>query len=223
MAQFFRTVYFMALFFSITGVLTSCSNLSKPAKSDNNPQKIELNTELTWKNEPFISHSNWLGLAVDFKPAEQLRLQIEQLLKQPLKNRGEAHITIITPPEFENLKPLLSMQEIEKISHDLNLQDTKWQKVCIGQGEIIGNSGTVDKKSMLTFYLVVESPGLNLIRNQIAQTFYKKGGAKNKFDPKNYNPHITIGFTDRDLHESDGVIKNKESCRFELEKDKITK
>jgi hypothetical protein len=220
MAHFFRTVYFMTLFFSFTGVLTSCSNLSKSSKPQQNPQNIVLNTELAWKNEPFISHSNWLGLAVDFKPAEQLRLQIEQLLKQPLKNRGEAHITIITPPEFENLKPILSMLEIEKISQDLNLQNTKWQKLCIGQGEI---KEIKDKKSKLTFYLVVESANLNLIRNKIAETFYKKGGAKNKFDPDNYNPHITIGFTDRDLHESDGVIKNKESCRFELEKDKNLK
>ena len=60
-----------------------------------------------------------------------------------------------------------------------------------------------------TYFVVVQSEDLISIRKKIQDSFVGKGGDKNDFNPLNYFPHITLGFTKRDLHESDGVIKGK--------------
>jgi hypothetical protein len=42
--------------------------------------------------------------------------------------------------------------------------------------------------------------------------FENSGGRPGDFDADKFYSHITVGFTDRDLHEADGVIKNMDSC-----------
>ena len=53
-----------------------------------------------------------------YAPVQKLYKQVEAFEGGRLKNRGEAHITVITPVEFWNvLKPQgLTMQEIQKIA-----------------------------------------------------------------------------------------------------------
>jgi len=124
--------------------------------------------------------------------------------KLSLKNRGEAHITVITPIEYYDvLKSKISMEEINTIALQASIQDSEFKIEYIGEGK-------KDKDS--TFYLVVSSPQLVAIRKLIQEQFESRGGEKNTFKAEHFYPHITLGFTTRDLHESDGVIKDSRSC-----------
>ncbi len=167
------------------------------------------------KDLPFLSHSgpgafdNYQTMNLPFDPVLELHQRWVEQEKIKLIHRGEAHITVITPIEFWNvLKPQgVTIQEIQNISKDQHLQNSKFQIICLGSGQASLN-GKLEK----TFYLVVESEDLLRLRQKIQDLFLSKGGSKNKFQPNNYYPHITLGFTQRDLHESDGVIKDKNSC-----------
>ncbi|MEQ1722589.1 MAG: hypothetical protein ABL930_05395 [Pseudobdellovibrio sp.] len=126
----------------------------------------------------------------------------------PLKDRGEAHITIISPPEFKILttgkKFKLNAQKITEAYVKYNKGVYSFKEVCIGSSEKNQNS-----KSMKTYYIVLESPDLFSFRREIARLSELP---TSQFDPNLFNPHITLGFTDRDLHFEDGAIKDAKSC-----------
>jgi 2'-5' RNA ligase len=156
------------------------------------------------------THKDWLAEPVELSKIDQLRSQLETISKLSLKSRGEAHITVISPPEFNILKSKLSMSEINIIAEHLNIEKAKWTPICVAQANL------KNKPNSIVFYIIVKSEELIKIRNEISTSFLKKGGAPAEFDPLHYFPHITIGFTDRDLYEQDGVIKDTRNCVFDL-------
>lgn len=163
----------------------------------------------------FLSHSgpgpwdSYMTLNLPFEPMAELFKQLLLKERRPLTSRGEAHVTVVTPVEFWNvLKPKgVTMAEIEEIAKTMRIQEAKFDVVCLGRG-----TAKVDGKDEHTYYVVVNSPDLVAIRIAIRSLFVKKGGKASDFDPKAYHPHITLGFTKRDLHESDGVVKDRKSC-----------
>lgn len=159
-------------------------------------------------NEP-TQWGSWLQQNLPYAPAQQLTAQIESSYQVKLKTRGEAHITVITPVEYWNvLKPAgLTMEEINQAALKLKIQSAKFEVVCLGQG-----TASLDNKQERTYFVVVRSEDLVNIRKEIHRLFISKGGDRTKFNPLQYYPHITLGFTKRDLHESDGVIKDANSC-----------
>lgn len=166
----------------------------------------------------FVSHrgegkySSYLMQDINYLPVQQLFEQLEVRLQRSLKSRGEAHITTITPVEyFQVLKPYLSIAQVEAIALKANIQAADFTVVCVGRGEV-----KTAQRVMHTYYVVVESEALLRIRRQIFQAFVDNGGDKKAFDPDKFYPHITLGFTDRDLHLSDGVVKDKTSCHYPL-------
>lgn len=58
----------------------------------------------------------------------------------------------------------------------------------------------------------VNSPDLVAIRKEIQELYVSRGGDGRLFEANHYYPHITVGFSKQDLHEADGVIKDKNSC-----------
>lgn len=167
----------------------------------------------------FIPHigegpwDNYLVMNLPFVPIADIFKQLLIKEKRQLTSRGEAHLTVITPIEFwEVLKPTgISMDEINSIALAAKLQGMRFKALCVGSGAAILEAN-VEK----TFYLVVESSEVIEMRKAIEVLFLSRGGEKGKFDPLNYHPHITIGFTKRDLHFSDGVVKDKNSCIYGL-------
>ncbi|GAB4267302.1 MAG: hypothetical protein Kow0029_01740 [Candidatus Rifleibacteriota bacterium] len=163
------------------------------------------------ENLNFIPHhgdgkfSNYLAMVVPYEPVKEVWQQLEKLTGLKLKNRGEAHITVVTPVEFWDLQSHISMQEIDKIALRNKIQQAKFKILGVGRGV---------KDNDETYFLVVQSPDLVNIRERILDRFIKNGGSPGKFIPARYFPHITVGFTNRDLHEADGVIKNKNSLVF---------
>lgn len=152
--------------------------------------------------------SSYLSMDINYNPVKELFSKLEKKLEVKLKNRGEAHITVVTPVEyFDVLKEHISITEIENIARESKLQSSKFSITCLGEGKF---------KDLRTYYIVVKSQEIMDIRVKIEKLFLSRGGKKDSFSAKKYYPHITLGFTKRDLHESDGVIKDDESCRFEL-------
>lgn len=68
---------------------------------------LELNGILA--TEKFVEHKDhssmgsWLGVNLSYGPFDQLRKSVEKTIKYKLNSRGEAHITVITPPEFDKI------------------------------------------------------------------------------------------------------------------------
>lgn len=156
---------------------------------------------------------NYVSMEMPFKPADKLRKQLEQQINSPLKNRGEAHITVITPVEFNKvLKSKMSMQEIHHLAMENQIQQADVKAICVGVGEKIEQANT-----LRTYYVVVESNKLLALRKKVQELYLSRGGDEKAFQAEQFYPHITLGFTNRDLHlESDGVVKNSESCRYNL-------
>lgn len=167
---------------------------------------------------PFISHQgnglfdSYLSMEIQFEPIAELFKQVLVLKRFQMTSRGESHITVVTPVEFNDvLKSKITMDEIDGIAKNSAIQASKYEAVCVGKGSL-----EIDKKLEQTFYVVVRSPALVKLREEVQKLFIKKGGDGNLFKPSQYYPHITLGFTKRDLHESDGVTKDERSCFGDL-------
>lgn len=178
-------------------------------------------SEQVFKNNklPFISHQgngafdSYLTMEVNYPPVQDVFKQLTIAKKIKLKNRGEAHITVITPVEYsEILKSKLTMSEIDDIAKANQIQNSKFDVVCVGMGSL-----EVENKTESAYFIVVRSPDLLKIREEIQKLFVSKGGDKEFFKPAYFYPHITLGFTLRDLHVTDGVIKDESSCTGDLE------
>jgi hypothetical protein len=174
-------------------------------------------------NQDFISHqgsgpwSNYLAMTINYGPVRNLFTKLDRVTKRPLKKRGEAHITVITPIEYFHIlkKKKITMDQIEQIALENNIQEANFEVLCLGQGSarIKVNEEESEEEN---YFIVVKSPKLLDIRKKIQVLYISKGGEPEDFRPSHYYPHITLGFTERDLHESDKVIKGTNSCWADL-------
>lgn len=95
-----------------------------------NTGEIEFQSHIGPK--PFQS---WLQLTLDFDQIKPVYDQLLSIANRTLHSRGEAHITVITPPEFDNvLAPVgLTMEEIEKIAKASDIQASEFTIKCLGR------------------------------------------------------------------------------------------
>lgn len=159
---------------------------------------------------------NYLALDLPYSPIKKIRKEVEQTFKVDLKitekKRGkEAHLTLITPPEYWQLHSHLRMQEINQVFLS-RVQSLNFRLKCLARAQV---------KDMQTFFLVAETEEIINFRREIHQLFIKNGGDPNAFEPTNYYPHVTVGFNIRDLHEKDEVFKSDSHCVARI-KDKYT-
>lgn len=173
--------------------------------------EIELRREISGSYEqPFVEHpggtgaETYLAVNMDYKWITSLRNQIQRRTQEKLKDRGEAHITVINPLEYEVIKDKMDITEINQMARDMGIQRSKFTIAGIGRGQ-----ANLSDKSAVTYFLILESDELRRFREVIGQRYLKRGGDPKLFRFDHYYPHITIGFTERDLHEQDGVIKDK--------------
>ncbi|KAI8991614.1 hypothetical protein BDF20DRAFT_811590 [Mycotypha africana] len=88
----------------------------------------------------------------------------------PLLTRGEAHITVISPPEFALLDTIgISIEEINHIALKLNIQSSKVKLVCLGKEDVI-----VGGLRQVVYQLIAESSDLVEIRRKIFQLYVTK-------------------------------------------------
>ena len=184
------------------------------------PENLTLSSKVQEGTEvPFIKHAgngamdSYLSMNLPYPPMSELFTQVQSQTPEELKSRGEAHITVITPVEFsQELKPYgVTIQQINQIAEELQIQSSKFDIVCLGMGE-----AEVSGKSEQTYFVVVKSEDLLKIRQQIEDLVHESDEGQSKFKADTFYSHITLGFTKRDLHESDGVIKDQNTCIADL-------
>lgn len=137
-------------------------------------------TTATYDQQTYIS------IPLDFSALAPLRARAEALAGVPLKNRGEAHLTVVTPPEMKRLSAPVRTRLVKALART----PPPLKPVCLG----VGHAGALG-----TYYVVVEAPALKKLR--------RAAGLRQPF-----HPHVTLGFTERDLHEVDGVTKDAGTC-----------
>ena len=150
-----------------------------------------------YQKAPFLKHEgqgrwkNYLTMNLPYAPVQKLYKQVEAFEGGRLKNRGEAHITVITPVEFWNvLKPQgLTMQEIQKIALAQKIQESRFEVSCLGQGR-----AQVKGHTEKTYYVVVQSKNLLRIRTLVQELFLKKGGKASAFRPQKLLPSHNTWF-----------------------------
>lgn len=198
-------------------MLTACATKAPETQQTQSATK-EFNAPATTEKAEFIPHTEeapmkaYLAMNLPYPPYKALAEKVEKEEGVKLTTRGEAHITVVTPIEYDKvLKKHISIAEIHKIAEAAKIQDTEFTPVCIGRGQKELN-GKLEK----TYFVVVESPALIELRGRIEEAYVKNGGKAQNFVPEKFLPHITLGFTSRDLHQEDGVIKNRTSCIKQL-------
>ena len=173
---------------------------------------------------PFIERESALALNVNYSGVEKLRREISKHIRKPLKfftgwsPSGEAHVTTITPPEFQTqLSPYLDQKRINQLAEKLQIQTSDLEILGVGSGQ-----KKFGKEEGETFFLIVRSRKLREIRRAIHRAYLTAGGpltGPKAFRPDHFFPHITIGYTHLDIHESDGLLKDLEhsfDSRFRL-------
>lgn len=171
------------------------------------PETDSINiTARIYSEMPFRPNASYTAMNIDASAIEPLKEELQQRFHTPLKSRGESHITLITSPEMKVLRTKLTPKEINALVKP-KIQSSRFDIVCVGKGEVKQGN-----RELATYYLVIRSEDLMNLRIEILKAFQAKGGSSEDFLVAKYHPHITIGFTDRDLHEADGVIKDTRSC-----------
>lgn len=183
--------------------LVSCSSLPKGAK-------IQIDDKtLNPSQLPFTQHANYMALDIPFQPVKSVHGELETREGVKLISRGEAHVTIITPPEFDVLSKKMTIEDLNALAEKLKVQESDVHAVCVGEGH-----AKLDGREERTYFIVVDSKKLAAIRAEIERVFKERGGAPEAFRASDFFPHITVGFTKSDLHIQNGVIKDRRSCRY---------
>lgn len=162
-----------------------------------------------------------LAMNVQYQPVKTVRAELSKILGYDLKfftlwePAGEAHVTVITPVEyFDIIKKYVSIDRIEAIAQEMKIQESDLTILGLGRGQAV-----LQGKPEETYFIMVHSENLLKIRKLIYSEYLRKGGPKSAWNPYEFYPHITVGYSLRDLHISDGVIKNVKNSldqRFNL-------
>ena len=201
--RFFVGLVGMVLVFLL--VFVGCQQM--PDKGDVNPPLKVSASGFDGSQQTFVPQTNYVAMPLPFAPFAELFQQLSANVPEKLISRGEAHVTVLTPPEYDQLKAQISIDEINAIALALGIQNVKVKPFCLGRGDAV-----IEGKREQTYYVVVEAEGLRKIRLAIAAEFVKRGGSSAVFDAEHFFPHVTVGFTKRDLFDQDGVVKDQNSC-----------
>ncbi|GAA5802482.1 hypothetical protein HPULCUR_007947 [Helicostylum pulchrum] len=160
---------------------------------------------------PFIEHpagnASWLGMNFDYHYVKPV-FELLNSTKVPLINRGESHVTVISPPEFAVLATAgITIEQVNKIARDLKIQSSKVTIVCLGKEDVV-----VADLNKIVYQVIVKVPNLVKIRQKIFQLYIQRGGNSALFDPQSFWPHITVGFTSGDVFLEQGVYKGYNVC-----------
>ena len=162
------------------------------------------NQPLAGQKKP-ASVKSYVSLDLEYPEYQQTLDRLDAFLSTKLINRGEAHITVLTPPEFKIVTANTSPETIHQEWQEWKTKNFK--KVCLGEGQI-----NEKKKFLKTYYIVVESSELLAFRSYLKTKY-----AVTNFNAEVFYPHITLGFTEKDLHFEQGVIKDQKSCPAKLQ------
>jgi len=205
-----------------------------PAKIDTPPAKTGTTESNDFKEKPlfkgpaviseslmhgskvkFQSHNDphpymtYLQQTLDFNAVKHLYTSL-QASNPHLQNRGDAHITVINPQEYDQVlsKAGVTMHEIERIALRHHIQSAKFTPLCMGRSRVNIRAGPDE-----VYFIVVKSPALVKIRQEVQKLYVKKGGEISLFQAEAFWPHITVAFTKSDVFLfPDQVFKGLNAC-----------
>ncbi len=218
---------FQVVFFTTftLGLLTSCATQKHTGLATLEIPATQKRGLASKEAAPFIKHEekgafkSYLAMNLPYSDFEKIRESFETKNHLKLLNRGEAHITVVTPPEYDKvLSKKVSIKEIHALAEKMNIQESSFQKVCVGKG-----TGKVDGHDQNTYFVVIHSDRLFEIRKAIQDLYVSRGGKAKDFNADSYYPHVTLGYTKRDLHAEDGVMKDASSCILTLQESEQAK
>ncbi|KAI7878743.1 hypothetical protein K492DRAFT_132347 [Lichtheimia hyalospora FSU 10163] len=115
---------------------------------------------------------------LDYKYVEPIAKELNST-EHPLLNRGESHITVVTPPEFQVLaNASVTLDEINNIALQHRIQSSHFRVVCLGREDV-----QLDDKQYIVYQLIVDSRNLLNIRRAIFRLYASKGGNTALFNP----------------------------------------
>jgi len=188
-------------------------------RSDGSLKLVRFFSEL-YEIQEFESHikpeqfyGTYLIHKVSFNPVNRIKKAIEKIKGIQLVDRGEAHITVVTPPEHDAIQKAVegfSMERVERFVRD-KIQNLNWDTPGVGAARGLNPDG----KYTEVYFLVARSSDLRMIRQEIAERFKIPVEI---FDPTKQDFHVTIGFTESDLH---GIPKNESTLQGDLGFDQL--
>ncbi|KAF9993647.1 hypothetical protein BGZ80_004685 [Entomortierella chlamydospora] len=216
-ASFIATLALVAT--SVMAATPHKKHHSKPHHDD----VIVINKKvLDTEKVPYVNNTgngtylNWVGLNIDFKyvkPIFDLVNSTQSIANGTLISRGESHITVILPPEYDNiLHPAgVNIDELNVLALKNNrLQRSKFEIECLGRVQVVSQPDGVYQQAVQI--IIKNFDDIVAYRQEVFELFVKKGGNPALFDPANFTPHITVGFRHRDIFVEDGVFKGKNAC-----------
>lgn len=198
MSIYSRGQSLIAMGLIITLTLVSACKTTTVASDKSTVQPTEMKPAL----------KNYISLDLAYPNYKLLLDKLEHRLGHSLKSRGEAHITLITPPEYKSLTQKLTPEQIHQEASEFFATEPKFTNECLGQFV-----KSAEPAKPVAYYVVVSSTEMLQFRKKLAD---KAGLSRSDFDPELFFPHVTLGFTDRDLHFEDGARKDKNSCPTNL-------
>ncbi|KAG0047672.1 hypothetical protein BGZ83_007316 [Gryganskiella cystojenkinii] len=215
------------LAFVATSVLAAAPQDKKPNHHHQKPIVINKKVFNTGKI-PFQPHNgtalftNWVGLTVDFKYVKPIFDIVNSTASfnnhTALLSRGESHITVIQPPEFDNiLHPAgVTIEELNAIATNPKrpLQKAKFEIECLGRVQVVSKPDNVYQQSLQI--ILKNYQDVVAYRQEVSDLYVKKGGNPALFYAANFLPHITLGFKHRDIFVEDGVYKGKNACIYPM-------
>ncbi|KAI9469042.1 MAG: hypothetical protein EXX96DRAFT_590237 [Benjaminiella poitrasii] len=138
---------------------------------------------LNTKHVPFIEHpdgnSSWLGITFDFQYVKPIFDLVNSTEEKPLLNRGEAHATVISPPEFAVLaKADITVDQMNEVAISHAIQSSKVDIVCLGKEDVV-----IQGQQRIVYQIIIKSKDLIKIRKRLFQLYVEKGGNTSLFDP----------------------------------------
>lgn len=195
-----KATIFWSLLFPVLGGLSGCRHTPE------SPPSLVLRSQ---GREPgLLQPGTWVGLPLKEAPYAELR---QQITAHPfwgvssLKDRGEAHITLVTPPEYRALQDEVGEKRLRLTLEKLPWSEAHWEPICVGEAHL--------QSGQRSFFVVIKSEDLLQMRRNLWDQLGRPAG----FDPTLFEPHITLGFTERDLHRADGIRKDQSSCKAKLQ------
>jgi hypothetical protein len=181
----------------------------KPTQHDAKDAKTEKSPEERLES---LKEANSLALDVPFSAVQNMKAKLESTLGISLKDRGEAHITLIGPTNAKILREgLLSAEDLQAFEACVNQPVDVSGVGTIPAGlDAAGVQGYVEEESRqaaadpkfkpkgVTFFAVIKLP--NGLQDKLDALIDLANSQQP--DPKKQlakvNPHVTIGFTLKD-------------------------
>ncbi|KAJ1994732.1 hypothetical protein H4R33_000155 [Dimargaris cristalligena] len=159
-----------------------------------------------------LPYESWLQHTLNFTHLAPVIRQLEWVHPGPLLNRGEAHVTVVTPPEFDRiLAPVgITVADLDALALQAGLQHVPFKVLCVGRQRLVSPEKAAD--TLEAYNLIVQADAWLDLRWDIWRLFVQRSGEPSAFDPAHFWPHITLGYSHRDLFVEDGMYKGINSC-----------